>query len=280
MKINKTIPAVVVISLLTGWGFAHGSTSITKPSGSSIALPPGTDQDLMADRFDNRSDIAAIQAKIKKLRARLTALNAQKPSNPDRKEDIAAIQAKIKKLRARLTALNAQKPSNPDRKEDIAAIQAKIKKLRARLTALNAQKPSNPDRKEDIAAIQTKIKKLRARLTALERQKHFDPDRKEDIAAIRTRIARLKDRLKELRGENRPDFDRVDRDIRDHESPEASFHHDGDDQNDGLKRADLLRDHHMEATREIVQGSHQRIASLYSPSHQAGYHARMHRHHR
>ncbi len=218
MKINKTIPAVVVISLLTGWGFAHGSTSITKPSGSSIALPPGTDQDLMADRFDNRSDIAAIQAKIKK--------------------------------------------------------------LRARLTALNAQKPSNPDRKEDIAAIQTKIKKLRARLTALERQKHFDPDRKEDIAAIRTRIARLKDRLKELRGENRPDFDRVDRDIRDHESPEASFHHDGDDQNDGLKRADLLRDHHMEATREIVQGSHQRIASLYSPSHQAGYHARMHRHHR
>ena len=249
MKINKTIPAVVVISLLTGWGFAHGSTSITKPSGSSIALPPGTDQDLMADRFDNRSDIAAIQAKIKK-------------------------------LRARLTALNAQKPSNPDRKEDIAAIQAKIKKLRARLTALNAQKPSNPDRKEDIAAIQTKIKKLRARLTALERQKHFDPDRKEDIAAIRTRIARLKDRLKELRGENRPDFDRVDRDIRDHESPEASFHHDGDDQNDGLKRADLLRDHHMEATREIVQGSHQRIASLYSPSHQAGYHARMHRHHR
>ena len=50
-------------------------------------------------------------------------------------------------------------------------------------------------------------------------------------------------------------------------------------QNLGLG-ADFERDSHSEASREIMHAARIRVASLYSPSHHAGYHARMHRHSR
>ena len=95
------------------------------------------------------------------------------------------------------------------------------------------------------------------------------------------------DRKERLSGERSDDRQRRadndisrDRDSRDHESPTASLHHDGDDHRSGLSRADFERDSHSEASREIMHAARIRVASLYSPSHHAGYHARMHRHSR
>ena len=237
MDFKKTVPVAIIVSLIAGVGFAHGSTFLTSKTTTPEKQAATENTELKADSLDIKNEIT-------KLTERLKTLDANKTSNPDRTADIAALKAEISKLRARLTALESQKSPNPDRTTDIAALKAKISKLRARLTALNSQKSSNPDR------------------TA-------------DIASVKRRIFMLKNRLKALRAENSMDNDRADR-----ESPEASMHHDGDDHHPELGRSAFGHDMHEEATREIMHGSHERIAALYSPSHHAGYHARMHRHSR
>ncbi len=239
MNFKKTVPAVIIVSLIAGVGFAHGSTSLSSRSTTPTGQSTNENTDLKADSLDIKNEII-------KLTDRLKTLRANKLGNPDRTADIAALKAEITKLRARLTALNSQKAPNPDRAADIAQLKAEITKLRARLTALNSQKAPNPDRAAD-------------------------------IASVKRRIFMLKNRLRALRADNRFDYDRADRDFRDRESPEASMHHDGDDHHPELGRSAFG---HEEATREIMQGSHERVAALYSPSHHAGYHARMHRHSR
>ncbi len=208
MNFKKTVPAVIIVSLIAGVGFAHGSTSLSSRSTTPTGQSTNENTDLKADSLDIKNEII--------------------------------------KLTDRLKTLRANKLGNPDRTADIAALKAEITKLRARLTALNSQKAPNPDRAAD-------------------------------IASVKRRIFMLKNRLRALRADNRFDYDRADRDFRDRESPEASMHHDGDDHHPELGRSAFG---HEEATREIMQGSHERVAALYSPSHHAGYHARMHRHSR
>jgi chromosome segregation ATPase len=273
MNFKKTVPAVVIASVIAGVGFAHGSTPRNTGSQTSTTEAMQGDADLKADSMDIRSE-------IKRLTTRLAALESQKDRNPDRTADIAAVKAEISKLRTRLSTLEAQKSSNPDRSADIATVKAEISKLRTRLSALEAQKSSNPDRSADIAAVKAEISKLRSRLSALEAQKSPNSDRSDDIAAVKRKIFMLKNRLKALRAENTMDYDRTDRDFRDHESPEASMHHDGDDHHPELGRSEFGHEMHREATREIMQGSRVRIARLYSPEHHSGYHAKMHRHSR
>ena len=169
--------------------------------------------------------------------------------------------------------------SNPELTEDILDIKNEISRLEHRLKTLSSEKANNPDLKTDIAAIKTKIAKLRARLKTL-RAEQPNPDLKADIAAVKKKIALLRVRLREMRT-NLSDFDRTGRDLQDRESPEASLHHDGDDHQLERGRLSALEGGpHREATREIMQGSHERIVALYAPAHQAGYHAKMHRHSR
>ncbi len=169
--------------------------------------------------------------------------------------------------------------SNPDLAEDTLDIKNEISRLEHRLKTLSSEKANNPDLKTDIAAIKTKIAKLRARLKTL-RAEQPNPDLKADIAAVKKKIALLRIRLREMRA-NLSDFDRTGRDLQDRESPEASLHHDGDDhQLDRGRLSALEGGPHREATREIMQGSHERIVALYAPAHEAGYHAKMHRHSR
>ncbi len=169
--------------------------------------------------------------------------------------------------------------SNPELTEDILDIKNEISRLEHRLKTLSSEKANNPDLKTDIAAVKTKIAKLRARLKTL-RAEQPNPDLKADIAAVKKKIALLRVRLREMRT-NLSDFDRTGRDLQDRESPEASLHHDGDDHQLERGRLSALEGGpHREATREIMQGSHERIVALYAPAHQAGYHAKMHRHSR
>ena len=241
MKFKKAVPVIGILFLAAaGVGIAKESTSLSKPSTSP---------------------------------ARLVSV-----SNPDLAEDTLDIKNEISRLEHRLKTLSSEKANNPDLKTDIAAIKTKIAKLRARLKTLRAEQP-NPDLKADIAAVKTKIAKLRARLKTL-RAEQPNPDLKADIAAVKKKIALLRIRLREMRA-NLSDFDRTGRDLQDRESPEASLHHDGDDhQLDRGRLSALEGGPHREATREIMQGSHERIVALYAPAHEAGYHAKMHRHSR
>ena len=241
MKFKKAVPVIGILFLAAaGVGIAKESTSLSKPSTSP---------------------------------ARLVSV-----SNPDLAEDTLDIKNEISRLEHRLKTLSSEKANNPDLKTDIAAIKTKIAKLRARLKTLRAEQP-NPDLKADIAAVKTKIAKLRARLKTL-RAAQPNPDLKADIAAVKKKIALLRIRLREMRA-NLSDFDRTGRDLQDRESPEASLHHDGDDhQLDRGRLSALEGGPHREATREIMQGSHERIVALYAPAHEAGYHAKMHRHSR
>ena len=169
--------------------------------------------------------------------------------------------------------------SNPDLTADTLDIKNEISRLEHRLKTLSSGKPNNPDLKEDIAAVKAKIARLRARLRTL-RAERPNPDLTADIAAVKKKIALLRIRLRELRT-NSSDFDRNGRDLQDRESPEASLHHDGDDHRLERGRWSALEGGpHREATREIMRGAHERIVALYSPTHQAGYHAKMHRHSR
>ncbi len=169
--------------------------------------------------------------------------------------------------------------SNPDLTADTLDIKNEISRLEHRLKTLSSEKANNPDLKEDIAQVKAKIAKLRARLRTL-RAEGTNPDLTADIAAVKKKIALLRIRLRELRT-NSSDFDRNGRDLQDRESPEASLHHDGDDHRLERGRWSALEGGpHREATREIMRGSHERIVALYSPTHQAGYHAKMHRHSR
>ena len=169
--------------------------------------------------------------------------------------------------------------SNPDLTADTLDIKNEISRLEHRLKTLSSGKPNNPDLTADIAAVKAKIAKLRARLRTL-RAEGTNPDLTADIAAVKKKIALLRIRLRELRT-NSSDFDRNGRDLQDRESPEASLHHDGDDHRLERGRWSALEGGpHREATREIMRGSHERIVALYSPTHQVGYHAKMHRHSR
>jgi len=241
MKFKKAVPVIGILFLAAaGVGIAKESTSRSNPSTSPARLVSVSNPDLTADTLDIKNEISRLEHRLK-------TLSSGKPNNPDLKEDIAAVKAKIARLRARLRTLRAERP-NPDLTADIAAVKAKIARLRARLRTLRAERP-NPD------------------LTA-------------DIAAVKKKIALLRIRLRELRT-NSSDFDRNGRDLQDRESPEASLHHDGDDHRLERGRWSALEGGpHREATREIMRGAHERIVALYSPTHQAGYHAKMHRHSR
>ena len=241
MKFKKAVPVIGILVLAAaGVGIAKESTSLSKSSTSA---------------------------------ARLVSV-----SNPELTEDILDIKNEISRLEHRFKTLSSEKANNPDLKTDIAAVKTKIAKLRARLKTLRAEQP-NPDLKADIAAVKTEIAKLRARLKTL-RAEQPNPDLKADIAAVKKKIALLRVRLREMRT-NLSDFDRTGRDLQDRESPEASLHHDGDDHQLERGRLSALEGGpHREATREIMQGSHERIVALYAPAHQAGYHAKMHRHSR
>ena len=241
MKFKKAVPVIGILFLAAaGVGIAKESTSRSNPSTSPARLVSVSNPDLTADTLDIKNEISRLEHRLK-------TLSSGKPNNPDLKEDIAAVKAKIARLRARLRTLRAE-GANPDLTADIAAVKAKIARLRARLRTLRAERP-NPD------------------LTA-------------DIAAVKKKIALLRIRLRELRT-NSSDFDRNGRDLQDRESPEASLHHDGDDHRLERGRWSALEGGpHREATREIMRGAHERIVALYSPTHQAGYHAKMHRHSR
>ncbi len=241
MKFKKAVPVIGILFLAAaGVGIAKESTSRSNPSTSPARLVSVSNPDLTADTLDIKNEISRLEHRLK-------TLSSGKPNNPDLKEDIAAVKAKIARLRARLRTLRAE-GANPDLTADIAAVKAKIARLRARLRTLRAE-GANPD------------------LTA-------------DIAAVKKKIALLRIRLRELRT-NSSDFDRNGRDLQDRESPEASLHHDGDDHRLERGRWSALEGGpHREATREIMRGAHERIVALYSPTHQAGYHAKMHRHSR
>ena len=241
MKFKKAVPVIGILFLAAaGVGIAKESTSRSNPSTSPARLVSVSNPDLTADTLDIKNEISRLEHRLK-------TLSSGKPNNPDLTADIAAVKAKIARLRARLRTLRAE-GANPDLTADIAAVKAKIARLRARLRTLRAERP-NPD------------------LTA-------------DIAAVKKKIALLRIRLRELRT-NSSDFDRNGRDLQDRESPEASLHHDGDDHRLERGRWSALEGGpHREATREIMRGAHERIVALYSPTHQAGYHAKMHRHSR
>jgi len=96
----------------------------------------------------------------------------------------------------------------------------------------------------------------------------------------RIRGERADDRQNRASNDWKRDGERRDRDSRDRESSVASLHHDGDDHLPDQARMEFARDTRSETAREIMRGARLRVASLYSPEHHAGYHARMHRHSR
>ena len=271
MKFKKAVPVIGILFLAAaGVGIAKESTSRSNPSTSPARLVSVSNPDLTADTLDIKNEISRLEHRLK-------TLSSEKANNPDLKEDIAAVKAKIARLRTRLRTLQEER-TNPDLTADIAAVKTEIGRLRARLKTLRAE-GANPDLKEDIAAVKAKIAKLRTRLKTL-RAERTNPDLTADIAAVKKKIALLRLRLRELRT-NSSDLDRNGRDLQDRESPEASLHHDGDDHRLERGRWSALEGGpHREATREIMQGSHERIVALYSPTHHAGYHAKMHRHSR
>ncbi len=275
MKYHRTVLAVVGISLLTGLGFAYGSVKNTTQQvrDGNEALVNFTDADL--SNKGSIQKITALKATIKRLSTKLAALEASPKPNPDRGADIAALKATIKRLSTKLAALEASPKPNPDRGADIAALKATIKRLSAKLAFLEASQKPNPEKRAVIVALKARIESLQDRLQRLHASPPTNQDRREDILRLKARIAKLRLALWNLR-HDKEQLSRKDRSLRGSDSD--SFQRDGDERIQHLKHQGLQDNPHREAIREIEQGSHQRIASLYSPAHKSGFHARMHRH--
>ncbi len=275
MKYHRTVMAVVGISLLTGLGFAYGSVKNTTQQvrDGNEALVNFTDADL--SNKGSIQKITALKATIKRLSTKLAALEASPKPNPDRGADIAALKATIKRLSTKLAALEASPKPNPDRGADIAALKATIKRLSAKLAFLEASQKPNPEKRAVIVALKARIESLQDRLQRLHASPPTNQDRREDILRLKARIAKLRLALWNLR-HDKEQLSRKDRSLRGSDSD--SFQRDGDERIQHLKHQGLQDNPHREAIREIEQGSHQRIASLYSPAHKSGFHARMHRH--
>ena len=244
MKYHRTVLAVVGISLLTGLGFAYGSVKNTTQQvrDGNEALVNFTDADL--SNKGSIQKITALKATIKRLSTKLAALEASPKPNPDRGADIAALKATIKRLSAKLAFLEASQKPNPEKRAVIVALKARIESLQDRLERLHASPPTNQDRREDILRLKARIAKLRLALWNLRHDKE--------------------------------QLSREDRSLRGSDSD--PLQRDGDERIQHLKHQGFQDNPHREAIREIEQGSHQRIASLYSPAHKSGFHARMHRH--
>ncbi len=275
MKYHRTVLAVVGISLLTGLGFAYGSVKNTTQQvrDGNEALVNFTDADL--SNKGSIQKITALKATIKRLSTKLAALEASPKPNPDRGADIAALKATIKRLSTKLAALEASPKPNPDRGADIAALKATIKRLSAKLAFLEASQKPNPEKRAVIVALKARIESLQDRLQRLHASPPTNQDRREDILRLKARIAKLRLALWNLR-HDKEQLSRKDRSLRGSDSD--SFQRDGDERIQHLKHQGLQDNPHREAIREIEQGSHQRLASLYSPAHKSGFHARMHRH--
>ena len=275
MKYHRTVLAVVGISLLTGLGFAYGSVKNTTQQvrDGNEALVNFTDADL--SNKGSIQKITALKATIKRLSTKLAALEASPKPNPDRGADIAALKATIKRLSTKLAALEASPKPNPDRGADIAALKATIKRLSAKLAFLEASQKPNPEKRAVIVALKARIESLQDRLQRLHASPPTNQDRREDILRLKARIAKLRLALWNLR-HDKEQLSRKDRSLRGSDSD--SFQRDGDERIQHLKHQGFQDNPHREAIREIEQGSHQRLASLYSPAHKSGFHARMHRH--
>ncbi len=275
MKYHRTVMAVVGISLLTGLGFAYGSVKNTTQQvrDGNEALVNFTDADL--SNKGSIQKITALKVTIKRLSTKLAALEASPKPNPDRGADIAALKATIKRLSTKLAALEASPKPNPDRGADIAALKATIKRLSAKLAFLEASQKPNPEKRAVIVALKARIESLQDRLQRLHASPPTNQDRREDILRLKARIAKLRLALWNLR-HDKEQLSREDRSLRGSDSD--SFQRDGDERIQHLKHQGFQDNPHREAIREIEQGSHQRIASLYSPAHKSGFHARMHRH--
>ena len=275
MKYHRTVLAVVGISLLTGLGFAYGSVKNTTQQvrDGNEALVNFTDADL--SNKGSIQKITALKATIKRLSTKLAALEASQRPNPDRRADIAALKATIKRLSTKLAALEASPKPNPDRGADIAALKATIKRLSAKLAFLEASQKPNPEKRAVIVALKARIESLQDRLQRLHASPPTNQDRREDILRLKARIAKLRLALWNLR-HDKEQLSREDRSLRGSDSD--PLQRDGDERIQHLKHQGFQDNPHREAIREIEQGSHQRIASLYSPAHKSGFHARMHRH--
>ena len=275
MKYHRTVLAVVGISLLTGLGFAYGSVKNTTQQvrDGNEALVNFTDADL--SNKGSIQKITALKATIKRLSTKLAALEASPKPNPDRGADIAALKATIKRLSTKLAALEASPKPNPDRGADIAALKATIKRLSAKLAFLEASQKPNPEKRAVIVALKARIESLQDRLQRLHASPPTNQDRREDILRLKARIAKLRLALWNLR-HDKEQLSREDRSLRGSDSD--PLQRDGDERIQHLKHQGFQDNPHREAIREIEQGSHQRLASLYSPAHKSGFHARMHRH--
>ena len=275
MKYHRTVLAVVGISLLTGLGFAYGSVKNTTQQvrDGNEALVNFTDADL--SNKGSIQKITALKATIKRLSTKLAALEASPKLNPDRGADIAALKATIRRLSTRLAALEASPKPNPDRGADIAALKATIRRLSTKLASLEASQKPNPERRAVIVALKARIESLQDRLKRLHASPPTNQDRREDILRLKARIAKLRLALWNLR-HDKEQLSREDRSLRGSDSD--PLQRDGDERIQPLKHQGFQDNPHREAIREIEQGSHQRIASLYSPAHKSGFHARMHRH--
>ena len=165
--------------------------------------------------------------------------------------------------------------SNKGSIQKITALKATIKRLSAKLAFLEASQKPNPEKRAVIVALKARIESLQDRLQRLHASPPTNQDRREDILRLKARIAKLRLALWNLR-HDKEQLSRKDRSLRGSDSD--SFQRDGDERIQHLKHQGLQDNPHREAIREIEQGSHQRLASLYSPAHKSGFHARMHRH--
>ena len=271
MKFKKVLPSVIVASLIAGVGFAHGATSVSKQSVTSPGIP--SPETTSSPDADMKSQSHLPKDKVANRIARV-------------KEDIADDRQDLRKDQKLLARIRTEsKDKVADRtarlKEDIADDRQDLRKDQKLLARIRTEpKDKVADRtarlKEDIADDRQDLRKdqkLLARIRTESKDKVADR-----IARVREDIADDRQDLRKdrkLLARSGRDFDHQDR-----ESPEASLHHDGEDHNRGLARADFEQDTHREAVREIEKASHIRVARLYSPKHRAGYHARMHRHSR
>ena len=165
--------------------------------------------------------------------------------------------------------------SNKGSIQKITALKATIKRLSAKLAFLEASQKPNPEKRAVIVALKARIESLQDRLERLHASPPTNQDRREDILRLKARIAKLRLALWNLR-HDKEQLSREDRSLRGSDSD--PFQRDGDERIQHLKHQGFQDNPHREAIREIEQGSHQRIASLYSPAHKSGFHARMHRH--
>ena len=165
--------------------------------------------------------------------------------------------------------------SNKGSIQKITALKATIKRLSAKLAFLEASQKPNPEKRAVIVALKARIESLQDRLQRLHASPPTNQDRREDILRLKARIAKLRLALWNLR-HDKEQLSRKDRSLRGSDSD--SFQRDGDERIQHLKHQGFQDNPHREAIREIEQGSHQRLASLYSPAHKSGFHARMHRH--